>query len=346
MIIDITGFGWSGSGAIIDLLREYDDIQISKSIELSVLYNVDGIKDLEYKLLHKHCRTFDSDVAIKRFFRLIDGRYSKIIDKKISLIARQYIENLSGINYTARSIYDRLYFPSYKYNLSGYYNRFIGKFIDNRYLTPVLGKRFVNSLRIHHINTKYLSYNPDNFLVETQLFMKKLLDFIKDDSGRDLVTDHMFPPDNPTPYFKFVQEPIKCIVVRRDPRDTYILAKEIYAGAIPIPVDSVEKFIWFYKHIVEEQKIENSTDILNLNFEDLIYNYNKTIKRIESFLNINEHNRIGTFFFPEKSINNTQLFKHFRRYEDDIKLIEEQLNKSLYPFDNYSDYKTVKSKIF
>ena len=53
MIIDVTGFGWSGSGAYEDLLKEYSELQYPFicDAEQSILYNVDGIKDLEFKLL-------------------------------------------------------------------------------------------------------------------------------------------------------------------------------------------------------------------------------------------------------------------------------------------------------
>jgi len=344
MIIDITGFGWSGSGAIIDLLSEYDDVQVLKGIELSLLYNVDGIKDLEYKLLEKHSRVFDSDVAIKRFLHLIESQYK--IDKRIVNLTRNYIKSLVGIEFYSRSIYDRIYFPSYKYQLSGVYNFLIKKTIGNKYIGPKVGKRIVNSLKIHNRNKKYLSYNPGSFIDETHIFLSQLLELFNDGSNRPYVTDHLFPPDDPRPYFNYFVDGIKCIIVRRDPRDTYILAKEIYKSAIPIPVDTINDFVWFYKNTIEDQYVSDSTEILNIKFEDLIYNYDVTIKRIESFLNIYQHNRVKQIFDPDISINNTRLFKRFDKYKDDIAFIEEKLKESLYPFDDRSNLKCSNYKVF
>ena len=346
VIYDITGFGWSGSGAVIDLLREYDDVQVSKEKEFAFLYNVDGIKDLEYKLLEKHCRIFDSDVAIKRFLYLIKKQYSFRKKNDVYNMANDYIKSLTGIEYKSRSIYDSIYFPSYKYKLSGFYNYLIKKTVGNKYLTPIIGKKFINFLKIQHTNKKYLSYNPLNFIEETLKFTKCIFEYINDGSNRPIVTDHLFPPDNPTTYFKYIGDRKKCIIVRRDPRDTYILAKEIYRGAIPLPVDTVEDFIWFYKHTIEEQKINDSENILNINFEDLIYNYGRSIKIIESFLNIHQHCRKRKFFNPLISINNTRLYTRFDKYDSDIKQIEIQLQSSLYPFDDSDNFNYSNTRIF
>ena len=80
MIVDVTGFGWSGSGAVHDLLREYDDVHFASfdDFEFTLLWMVDGIADLEYKLCEKHCRYGDSDRAISRFLEI-----NKKLERKI-----------------------------------------------------------------------------------------------------------------------------------------------------------------------------------------------------------------------------------------------------------------------
>lgn len=92
MIIDVTGFGWSGSGAVLDLLEEYDDVCFPQTKsdmpwEFTFLQCVDGIADLEWHLMHMHRRIFDSDKAFRRFWALAERlckhplyRYESIFD--------------------------------------------------------------------------------------------------------------------------------------------------------------------------------------------------------------------------------------------------------------------------
>lgn len=341
MIIDITGFGWSGSGAFVDFLSEYNENNHSKAIkhELAFLHNVDGIMDLEFKLVNKHCRTMDSDIAIKRFLSLIKGYCDKrsTANSILTKISNNYIRQITGIKYLSCSSYDRIYLYHNKKGLRHYYNLIVSILFSNRLSRKVFGKSFASSIRSHKVNTKYLSYCPENFLSATQDYMSKLFDILRGNDQRNLITDHLLPPDNPYSCLKYIGEEVKCIVVRRDPRDTYILAKEIYNGKIPIPVDTVDDFIWFYKHTIEETKTPDSNQVINLNFEDLIYDFERTKKIIEKFLGISKHANPLQFFDPAISINNTQLFKKYSKYSKDINKIEQLLANSLYDFGQYSD---------
>lgn len=66
MVVGLCGFGYSGSGAVFDLLLEYTGLRVSKDCEMSFLYRPDGLTDLHYHLTHP-ARFFSSDYAIKRF---------------------------------------------------------------------------------------------------------------------------------------------------------------------------------------------------------------------------------------------------------------------------------------
>ena len=73
---------------------------------------------------------------------------------------------------------------------------------------------------------------------------------------------------------------------------------------------------------------------MRINFEDMIYNYEVMSEKILDFCNIARENHIKpkTLFNPEKSIKNTQVFKKFTKYADDVKYIEEELKDYLYDF--------------
>lgn len=341
MVVDVTGFGWSGSGAVIDLLKEYDELQYSKTFsgELSLLHNVDGIRDLEYKLCQKKGHVLDADIAVKRFFHLIDKYYDKdkAFNGKLSLIVRDYITKLGGIEYLSRSGYDKTYFYTNKLILSAAYNKIV------KHLT---GGKYEKKLRIDNMNMKYLIVNPDNFVSATQEFVQSVLRIIRDESELPLITDHLFPPIHPEEYFKYAGEYAKCVIVWRDPRDTYILAKAVYGGKIPVPCDSVESFCWYYKRKIEETRQTDSDNVMTLRFEDFIYNYEKARKRLEDFLQIAKHSRQKIFFKPEKSIANTRLYQRYTEYEKDINYIQSTLKESLFPFEAYSQKNDGKAAIF
>lgn len=350
MIIDITGFGYSGSGAYLDLLKEYSETEFPwpEEFEMSILHNVDGIMDLEYKLKKKHCRIFDSDVAIKRFLHLVKEHYQirGALRGVAYPICLNYIDKLVGIKFKSQSIYDQIYFNNPKTVLTKYLNFAISALLKNP-----LSKKFVKlstseKCKLSNLNEKYISYNPDNFLEATRELMCDLLSTRRKDVNKYLLTDHLLPPDMPSPFMHYIAEDLKCIVVRRDPRDTYILAKEIYKGKVPIPTDSIDDFIWFYKQTIENTIIQNTDSIMNFSFEELVYEYDMTVRKVEDFCHLKDHKYTLSKFDPNQSINNTQLFKLYNSYLSDVQKIEKELEKSLFDFDKYSSRTRNKVNIF
>jgi hypothetical protein len=153
---------------------------------------------------------------------------------------------------------------------------------------------------------------------------------------KNIVLDQPFAANNPEKSFVFFDNP-KAIILERDPRDLYLLAKKVaLSKARWIPSDNVEDFIKFYKLIREKSNVHTQSDqILYVKYEDLIYEYKDTSTRINNFLNLKEHTWPKKYFQPEISINNTQLFIKYKGFENDIYKIEKELEEWLYPFENY-----------
>ena len=355
MIIDVTGFGWSGSGAVHDLLREYDDIKFAsfdKDWEFTLLWTTDGIYDLEHKLCYKHCRFGDSSNAIKRFLDLTEAQnrtpflfYDKIFDGRYYDICKHYIDDLIQLSFEGRT-FEELMFPSKKEKLLGPYYNIVRRLFGNRIAIRVLKKDYSQQIIKQRKHLIRVSYNPDNFEERTHQFMDEIFSYVRTDRNVPLVTDQLFPPDCPTMFFKYVGEPVKCIVVRRDPRDTYLLAKKAYNSNIPLPVENVQDFITFYKKTIEETRVSESDQLLNIQFEDLIFHYERTIARIEHFLNISQHSRPKSKFNPAVSVNNTRLFNKYEGFEEDIRKIEDALQDSLYPYETAPIVEAIQGKVF
>ena len=344
MILDITSFGWSGSGAYHDLLREYDDVEFpyKGDWEFDLLWAVDGIYDLEEKLCHKHCRIYDSDMAISRFLNLVQKYndndflgYKNVFGKDVFYnLCKEYIEDLISIKIDGRCFLDIVH-PNKKEFFVNIYNGIIKKILCNRISKTFGLRKLCDKMMIYNSHLMRVSYNPDNFLEKTQNLLNKLFRIMRKNPEKTLVMDQMFPPDIPTMFRKYVQEDHKLIIVRRDPRDTYLAMQKMSSFPYPIPRNAKD-FIWFYKKIVMNSIVDSSPDILSIHFEDLIYEYEQTVKKLECFLGLKKHVRPYSNFNPEISKNNTQLFSLYPEYSSDIKLIEKELTNYLYPFDRYS----------
>lgn len=346
MILDVTGFGWSGSGAVHDLLREYDDVLFAsfEDFEFPLLYQVDGIADLEHKLCKKHCRYGDSDYAIRRFLKMVklleeteSFKYKELFEGQFYNICKKYIKKLTQVEFEARN-FDDVMSKSFRERRYKFEKYIWGRLLCNRFVSPLMQKVFhrnlVNELVKPNKHKIYLSYNPDCFMEATHELMEKLFAFFQKNNPKHLplVTDQFFPPDGPEPYFKYVNDSAKCIVVKRDPRDLYLLAKFAYDSMFPIPTAKVEDFIVFYKKTIEETITSDTDKHITLNFEELVYNYDETVQRIEEFSGASLHTSKFKYFDPQKSVQNTQLFNYYKGVEEDIRRIEEALPKSLFDF--------------
>ena len=352
MIIDVTGFGWSGSGAYIDLLREYNNVQFPNNDpewECYLLHWVDGVKDLEYKLMEKNCRVYDADIAVRRFLKAAK-RYStqrgyEPFEGQFYNMCMNYVDSLEGKKFILKTASDRIYFNNREL-LCFCYNKLIDLFFCNNLTKSMFNRRLVDKLQISRIHSKRIIYHPANFYDATHSFISTFFSFLKKNGTMPIVTNHLFSPDCPHLFFNLVGEDVRCIVVRRDPRDTFLLAKKLRAeGISAVPSENVDDFIWFYKKTIQETKI-NHPKVLCLNFEDLIYNYDRTVAEVESFTGVKEHVTPKKYFNPSISINNTQLFKNISSSHIEIAKIEHELRDSLFDFSQYNNRPDFSTKLF
>lgn len=352
-IVSVSGFGWSGSGAVFDLLREYSDIDIldkrGKDFEFTLLDEKDGISDLDFGLNVNNSRLISS-LYISRFLDLIDYMSKKrgfevVFNGHFKEISQKYIDDLVDYSFEAWTFED-VRNPLKKNRKKDSYNRIVKHVFDNRITThcPLsvrIGKRLMMKVT-HPIR---VSYYPTDFIEKTKHYFNSLFEICHPHAEYPLVIDHLFSPEKPEKSFKYFNNS-KCIVVRRDPRDTYLLAKcAISHIAVPLPVENVDDYITFYREVIANSRHEESESILPINFEDLIYNYEETVGRIEKFIGISDHFSPRKFFNPDISINNTQLFRKYTYYSSEIEKITKELATSLYPFEKYQ-FKRTSSNVF
>lgn len=98
---------------------------------------------------------------------------------------------------------------------------------------------------------------------------------------------------------------------------------------------NIDMFIWRQKQLRDSVKKDIKSDrILRINYEDLIFNYEKTVNLIFKFskINHNSHSNKFKFFDPKISKLNVNLWKKHKD-NSNILLIEKKLSKYLYNSD-------------
>lgn len=128
-------------------------------------------------------------------------------------------------------------------------------------------------------------------------------------------------------HVSFFKDPY-AIVVDRDPRIIYVFGKtRLLTKNHFMPTEDVKAFVDYFRSIREGQPYKEPNErILILQFEDFVYNYDESTKALRDFLKLPENPRPRTIFDPALSKANTQVFKRFPQYAEDIKYIEEQLS--------------------
>ena len=342
--IGICGFGYSGSGAVIDLLKEYPEVYVADKVELSFIYKPDGLEDLMRAISTSPSRYFSSDSAIRRFIQFMSRskkQYNKCTNGEFDKIYRNFIESIIQVVwYGSTSVH--------------FYQDSDFSFFFRQHLSRLLRfwiERFIGKISIKCWPDKKMFYSyltEEEFLLRAKTFVGDFIQSMSDNCCvNKIVLDQPFCANNPQKSFKFFNNP-KAILVTKDPRDLYLLAKNAlgYQGHF-IPTDNVNTFIRYYEGLMKSISLKDDDNILIINFEDLIYSYDNTRKKIEIFLELSPIvGRKEKKFFPEKSINNTQLWRKYGGFEKDINLIEKELKPYLFSFGDYSQTPTFQGKSF
>lgn len=341
--IGACGFGATGSSAVTDYLKEYTDNVVLDGLEFTLPYISDGLQDLRYHLQEGSVKDTGCKVALERFRRLYHGYGTRQIQQfskgNFIKLSEQYFDSIVQASWITR--------PSpvlnpFKCRAVRLFRR-IKAFglIDN------IEKKLGHEISVFPLIRGYFSANPEDFEEKTRNYVRSVLDAMGRDPGKNLVLDQPFAGNNPQAAFDFFDNP-KAIVVDRDPRDLYLFTKVMLnkKGFRQFPVYDVKEFVKIHRAEREGMPYRFGDDrVLVIYFEDLIYKYDETTAKINEFCGINSSSRSRKLFAPELSINNTQVFKRYPQYKDDIAYIEKELSEYLYPFEKFGE-QSINGKMF
>ena len=283
MIISVSGFNCTGSSAVIDLLKEYDDLVVVEP-EIMFVHAPDGITDLD-NAINSSGNYLSGDVAISRFKRLSKHIYlPKKIKKAFLKCVDSYIDSITLATWKGYSSYDTCRESGIRYLISR-----IKIFFNN-----VLFHCFKLHPKICYRNMR-LSFKDDGFIKKTRTFLTEF-EHLFSQTAKNVVFNQFFSSYCPIESMKY-SEDAKLIVVTRDPRDVYI-TERLHKDTICFPTETVNKYIHYYKSCCNMNSLIPLNNILYIRFEDLIYKYDETVTRIESFLGIKKQKMVNAFFDP------------------------------------------------
>lgn len=334
MIIGACGYGGTGSSAIKDFLKEFENVQVLDRAESMFAFKVDGLQDLEYHVIKQYSRQMSGDIAIKRF--LDASKYANVpYVKKLYLNPKQYkkdtLDFISSITQTEYYGMDNYDYENCSWIKSVVYlgfKKFIIKYYEKIFKRPYM---------IWPMRRINVSIRPENFYDEAKKYMHRIIVNGGGDYSKVIVLDQPFEGNNPTQSFPFFEDPY-AIVVDRDPRDLYMISSYQWSGEPFMPRRNPKAFVEYYKR--QRENIDYSADgnkVLRINLEEMIFDYDNFCQRVCSFLSMDESKHIykGKYFKPMVSIRGTQLYKKITGHEKEIEYIEKNLKKYLFDFEKY-----------
>ena len=352
--VAVTGYFGTGSSAVVDLLKEYENVRIvpfeNQSYEHNVLYHHGGLYDV-CALLSRGNTLYTSDKVISTFIK--------------------EMKRLNDYNYVWFGSYKRMFGTKFM----DLVNEFVAEIAEKREdkttnhiiktrfsLTKAIAQvilRITKKRKFSNYGVKYIYDKENSFCAlpnEEQLYnaAKKFTSgyfsmFDKKIENEVKIFDHIIWPGQIDDYQDCFDENFKMIIVDRDPRDLYILDQHIWSTNalrkskthFPSDISSFSKE--WNKTLVEKF---NNHNAMRVHFEDLIYDYENTVRRIEKFLGLKEeqHVSIKQYFIPEKSIENTQVFRVYEEWHEEAKKSENLIPNLLYKFPY--DRKPQRDKMF
>lgn len=305
-IVSVQGFGYSGSGAIVDLLREYESTIVVgnidkegsiasenlRSAEVDILRLAGGLFEVE-KFLGSN-NIFQNDALLHRVMAQIE--YSELY-KQVPSTRRHFYEYMDRICEVLTNSPHSQYYNPYLYhggNNDIYYLRNISVEEYRQICRELLYTLFA----ILKGESKATVLVLDQFVTDWELDIKRYLEYVPN---------------------------LKLITSHRDLRDIYVFAN--LKDVEWIPHHTVDAFIKCNKILYKKYNSKETESYLAVQFEQLIEEYDKIVPIIEKYVELNssEHTYKGTCLNPNVSRENMYLWKADKTNQE----IYDEIKKSI-----------------
>jgi|TARA_B110000908_G_C10265379_1_gene463336 hypothetical protein len=319
-IISISGFGWSGSTAARDLLREYSEITHftdKKNFfkEYSLSYDPNGFIDLYSKLVQNwnflnvdkaikdHVTYFNSISSKKNFINYHGLHLDDFFKVNSKSLHKQFINKITLFNYTFSSRVNSLY----------------------KSIPQKLVFKIINRTGYYNQKSLFSNITEEDFFLELRVFHKNMFNQIIEKN--DLMLEKAVPVNNINLVSNFFDN-LKVLIVDRDPRDTFVemsKRKTLFWGDTRnITNEQVLNFAQWKKAMSTKGgvneipfnkliRLKSDALVLKIKFEELVLNYENIKPLIEELVDktSNDHICKYDFFDPKKSKNNIGIWKNY-----------------------------------
>lgn len=330
-IVTVAGYHSTGTSAVTDFFTGFDNVCSIDDTEIRIAHDFGGISDLEYYLVENNHRN-NTSIAVKRFVKLIDelngkrinNGYKRYFGSEFIKASKEYVSEISELRTHSLCHQDIINRGKVFSSIDRLYN----KVMNILHRSPKeTGRRY--SLIKKSEYGYFTSIDETVFIQATCKYTERLLKAFNQKNKEYVMLDQLVPPTNIERYRRYFFDPLYVIVVDRDPRDLYIQEKIFNWGVVPL--DTVDDFCEWYRITRAHRKKEVvSKQTIFINFEDLVYKYEETSKKLIQFVEMKDDFSIEhSKFNPDYSIHNTNLVKQHPEYQKDIERIEKLLPEYL-----------------
>lgn len=321
----VLGYGWSGSSAVVDLLKEFDG-NWDPEAEFRILTDPHGVMDLEHALLD-NWDALNVDIAIQdfldfaKFLNQNEGKfhrginYDKKFHGKFMEATERFIDEITDYRYKS-------YWWMYDYRkpyCKWLYKKILNKIVPQEYIA----------------NMYFSSIDSETFYKAVRKYMKELVQIIvQGKECRNIILDQAVFAQHPLKAFDYFDN-VKVIIIDRDPRDIYcdlVELNKLVGRDISVTHDAT-KFVKWHRKYRENSHIEHE-NIMRIQFEELVLHYEDVVRHIVDF--VGDENMVHVeklqHFNPAVSRKNVGKYLNFP-YEDEIRILENELKEYLYPLE-------------
>ena len=308
--IIVIGSGNSGSGAVFDYLSsQKSNLSFLNGKEFRIIHDPDGLTDL-YINNYVNFSINNSASAFERFKKVLDKFEKKNKQKKLRPIFKKFFNKVIRLNYNA--------YPEF------YKNRIYFKKKLNFYVNRVVFKKKIKELELMNMT---LPVEEKKFIKESQILINNIIKIIHKNNikFKNVIFNQSANYWNINLSTKFFDNK-KIIIVDRDPRSIFWSMKR--TEAFSYPGHDVNTFIKWYKEIQIkfDKNIKNKNNILQINYENFLNNFDKERKKINKFICVS-NNDLGNFD-KKNSMKNLYKAKNFLT-KNELNKIEIKLKKYL-----------------
>lgn len=317
LFLDLSGYTLTGKSALIQIIREFDGFSVPDlEFEFGLFRMKDGLFDLEHSLVNDWS-PLRSDAAIRRFIRLI-----YILGNGYRRYSATWLSSPSGYNYEQLVNSDFLSISlSYVSSLIESESKCYWPFsLHDVNSIECFKKRVFSAFDKNSMDneTKYLSFG-EGFEDKTRAYLEELFATAE---HKAQVMHNAFEPYRADDVGRFFENG-KSIVVDRDPRSIYAASKSSRYSDFK----NIDSFVSVFKRERKKSYVPTQNiNVMALKFENLVLNYESTLEKIYSFLNVDAsvHSEKGKYFKPQESAVNIDSWKKVLS-KDEMLIIEREL---------------------